>query len=65
MSLFDRKIEAAAGAVIGAQDQHHILVADCTAQRFLIAHQRHGVDGVQTLYQTFRVILALIPFRSS
>ena len=36
MSLLDGKIEAAAGTVVGAQDQHHIFVADRTAQRFLV-----------------------------
>ena len=36
MSLLDGEIEAAAGAVVGAKDQHHILVADRAAQRFLV-----------------------------
>ena len=39
-SLLDGKIEAAAGTVVGAKDQHHILVADGAAQGFLIPHQR-------------------------
>ena len=59
-SLLDGQIKAAAGAVVGAKNQHHILVADGAAQGFLISHQRHGVDGLQTLHQTLRVILALI-----
>lgn len=59
-SLLDGQIKAAAGAVVGAKDQHHILVADGAAQGFLIPHQRHGVNGLQTLHQTFRVILTLI-----
>ena len=60
-SLLDGKIEAAAGAVVGAKDQHHILVADGAAQGFLIPHHRHRVNGLQTLHQTLRVIFALIP----
>ena len=32
-SLLDWQIKAAAGAVVGAKDQHHILVADGAAQR--------------------------------
>ena len=60
MSLLDGEIEAAAGAVVGAKDQHHILVADRAAQRFLVVYQRHGVNSVQPLDQTLRVILALI-----
>lgn len=59
-SLLDGKIEAAAGTVVGAKDQHHILVADGAAQGLLVTHQRHGMDGLQTLHQTLRVILALI-----
>ena len=59
-SLLDGKIEAAAGTVVGAQDQHHIFVADRAAQRFLVVYQRHGVNSVQPLDQTLRVILALI-----
>lgn len=60
MSLLDGEIEAAAGAVVGAKDQHHILVADGAAHGLFITHQRHGVNGTQPLHQTFRVILALI-----
>ena len=60
MSLLDGKIEAAAGTVVGAQDQHHIFVADRAAQRFLVVYQRHGMNSVQPLDQTLRVILALI-----
>lgn len=60
MLLLDGEIEAAAGAVVGAQNQHHIFVADSAAQGFFVTHQCHGMDGVQTLYQTFRVVLALI-----
>ena len=60
MSLLDGKIEAAAGTVVGAQDQHHIFVADRAAQRFLVVYQRHGMNSVQPLDQTLRVILALM-----
>lgn len=60
MSLLDGEIEAAAGAVVGAKNQHHILVADGAAHGLFITHQRHGVNGTQPLHQTFRVILALI-----
>ena len=42
MLLLDGKIEAAAGTVVGAQDQHHRFVADRAAQRFLVVYQRHG-----------------------
>ena len=59
-SLLDGKIEAAAGAVVGAKNQHHIFVADGAAQGLLIPHQRHRVNGLQTLHQTLRVILTLI-----
>lgn len=51
MLLLDGEIEAAAGAVVGAQNQHHIFVADSAAQGFFVTHQCHGMDGVQTLYQ--------------
>lgn len=56
----DRQVAAAAGTVVGAQDQHHILVANGAAQGFFIPYQGHGVDGVQTFDQTLRVILSLI-----
>ena len=42
--LLDGQIKAAAGAVIGAKNQHHILVADGAAQGLLVTHQRHGVN---------------------
>ena len=58
MSLLDGEIEAAAGAVVGAKDQHHILVADGAAHGLFVTHQRHGVNGTQPLHQTFRVILS-------
>ena len=52
MSLLDGKIEAAAGTVVGAQDQHHIFVADRAAQRFLVVYQRHGMNSVRRQFQT-------------
>ena len=60
MSLLDGKIEAAAGTVVGAKDQHHIFVADGAAHGLFITHQCHGVNSTQPLHQTLRVILALI-----
>lgn len=61
-SLLDGKIEAAAGAVVGAKYQHHILVADGAAQGFLIPHQRHGMDGLlkNTLRKNIRILSVAI-----
>lgn len=55
MLLLDGEIEAAAGAVVGAQNQHHIFVADSAAQGFFVTHQCHGMDTAKTLFA--RVIL--------